>query len=228
MSRASFLRHAGWVSPEDLTLPLVIIGCGAVGSHVALIAAKMGFSNFVLYDADIVEEHNLPNQTYEPEHVGLPKVEALAMVLKRFNPEIRIETNNGFFTEANASALQGFVVIATDNMKSRKLIIKESTFNPAIDGLFEARLGFDYGEVNIVDPLSVIDCDNFVNGLKDDQDIPEGPCNLRICTTLVGIVTSHLVHQMCAAIVAKKQNAEWQYKRKNIFNLTPILQHVSF
>ena len=65
MSQVSFLRHAGWVGPEDLTTPLVIIGCGAVGSHVALCAAKMGFSNFILFDADVVEAHNLPNQTYE-------------------------------------------------------------------------------------------------------------------------------------------------------------------
>jgi hypothetical protein len=209
-------------------MPLIIIGCGAVGSHVGLCAAKMGFSNFVLFDADIVEEHNLPNQTYEPEHVGQPKVEALAAVLKRFNPEIQVECRNEFFTEAYASALQGFVVIATDNMESRKMLIKLATLNPLVDGMFEARLGFDYGEVNIVDPLSVVDCDNFANGLRDDSDIPEGPCNLRICTTLVGIVTSHLVHQMCAAVVARKNSAEWQYKRKNIFNLSPILQHVCF
>lgn len=228
MSRVSFLRHAGWVSPEDLTLPLHIVGCGAVGSHVALCAAKMGFSNFILWDADAVEEHNLPNQTYEPEHVGLQKVEALTLVLKRFNPEVQVEANNGFFTEANAPALRGFVVIATDNMASRKLLIEKTAFNTSIDGLFEARLGFDYGEVNIVDPLNIGDCDNFTNGLKDDKDIPEGPCNLRICTTLVGMTTSYLVHQMCAAIVAKKQSQEWQYKRKNIFSLSPTLTHVSF
>lgn len=223
----SFLRAAGWVSPEDLSFPLVIIGCGAVGSNVALCAAKMGFSNFVLYDNDEVEAHNLPNQTYEISHIGMPKVQALEEILKRFNPEIRVEGHNSLFTEANASALQGFVVIATDNMVSRKFLIEMCTFNCLVDGLFEARLGFDYGEVNIVNPLSVIDCDNFKNGLKDDKDIPEGPCNLRICATLVGIVTSHLVHQMCAAVVAKKTSEDWKYKRKNIFNLTPILTHVT-
>lgn len=224
----SFLRAAGWVSPEDLTMPLVIIGCGAVGSNVALTAAKMGFTNFVLWDNDKVESHNLPNQTYELSHVGMPKVLALEAVLQRFNPEVRVETHDELFAEAHASSLQGFVVIATDNMASRQFLIKLCTFNCAVDGLFEARLGFDYGEVNIVDPLKVGDCDMFANGLKDDKDIPEGPCNLRICTTLVGIVTSHLVHQMCAAVVAKKNNKDWLYKRKNVFNLDPILTHINF
>ena len=228
MSRVSFLRHAGCVSPEDLTVPVVVIGCGAVGSHVALMAAKMGFTNFVLYDKDVVEEHNLPNQTYEVSHVGMNKVEALTEVLQRFNPEVSVESHIEFLTEANASALRGFVVISTDNMESRKLIIKAATLNISVDGIFEARLGFDYGEVNVADPLSVEDCDNFTNGLKDDKDIPEGPCNLRICTTLVGLVSSYLVHQMCALAAAKKESQPWTYKRKSVFNLTPTLQHIAF
>jgi tRNA A37 threonylcarbamoyladenosine dehydratase len=114
--QVSFLRAAGWVTPEDLAFPLIIIGCGAVGSNVALCAAKMGFTNFILWDKDEVEAHNLPNQTYEISHIGMPKVQALEEVLKRFNPEVRVESHNSFFTEAHASALQGFVVIATDNL----------------------------------------------------------------------------------------------------------------
>lgn len=74
----SFLRHAGWVGPEDLNDTLTIIGCGAVGSNLALIAAKMGFHEFDLWDADIVEPHNLANQAYDVEHIGMKKVAALA------------------------------------------------------------------------------------------------------------------------------------------------------
>ena len=57
----SFLRHAGWVGPEDLTDTINIIGCGATGSHIALAAAKAGFHSFQLWDADIVENHNADN-----------------------------------------------------------------------------------------------------------------------------------------------------------------------
>ncbi len=228
MTAVSFLRHAGWVSTEDLTMPLTIIGCGAVGSHIALFAVKMGFTNVHLWDADIVEAHNLPNQTYEPEHIGTAKVLALEAVLKRFNSDVVVSTNNRFFTEADASALQGFVVIATDNMASRQMLIQLCTFNTSVLAMFEARLGFDYGEVNIVNPLSIVDCDNFENSLRSDEDVPEGPCNLRICTTLVGMISAYLVHQICAFVVAQKQSQEWQYKRKNIFNLAPTLQYVSF
>ena len=120
MSNVSFLRHAGWISPEDLQDTLTIVGCGAVGSHFALIAAKMGFHNFSLWDADIVEDHNLPNQAYDVEHIGKKKVEALAEVLKRFNPEVQIETHDTFFTKENKDEIFGPLVIATDTMSSRQ------------------------------------------------------------------------------------------------------------
>lgn len=225
--KPNFLRHSGWVGTEDLIKTLVVIGCGAVGSHVALFAAKMGFTNFVLFDADVVEAHNLPNQTYEPSHIGMKKVEALQAVIQRFNPEAHVTVYDRFFVEADASLLKGFVVIATDSMKSRKTIIEAATLNTDLDGLFEARLGFDYGEVNIVNPLKIEDCTNFSNGLVDDNLVPDGPCNLRICTTLVGLISAYLVHMMCSAISDQKQNLEWNYKRKSIFSLTQNFQHLA-
>jgi len=51
----SFLRAAGWIGPEELQDTITIIVCGAVGSNTALLAAKMGFHNFNIWDADIVD-----------------------------------------------------------------------------------------------------------------------------------------------------------------------------
>jgi len=93
----SFLRHSGWVGPEDFTEPLNIIGTGAVGSHVAVLAARMGFHKFRLWDHDLVEPHNLANQVFDHNHIGMPKVEAVKDVLTRFNPAIMVETHQKFF-----------------------------------------------------------------------------------------------------------------------------------
>ena len=223
MSEVSFLRHAGWVGPEDLVDPIIIVGCGAVGSNLALTAAKMGFHNFVLWDADLVESHNLPNQAYDLVHVGMKKVDALEDVLHRFNPRINITKNTDFLTKENSQGLNGIMVIATDTMKSRYEFHDIIKFNPDIIGVFECRLGFDYGEVNYVDPLNSKSCKNFYSGLRPDSDIPEGPCNLRICTTLVQLVSSYAVHSMCAKYAAKRNNSSWDVQPKTIFNLSPIL-----
>ena len=136
MTTPSFLRHSGWISPQDFTDPLNIIGCGAVGSNLALIAAKMGVHSFRLWDLDLVETHNLPNQAFEPKHIGQNKAEALAEVLQRFNPEIEVEVHKSFFTKDNKDEVDGPLVIATDTMSSRKEIYDTFYMNPSVDYVF--------------------------------------------------------------------------------------------
>lgn len=207
MSRVSFLRHAGWFSPEAAKYPLNIIGTGAMGSHIALFAAKMGFHKFRLWDPDIVEEHNLPNQTYDLEHVGTQKVEALKSVLTRFNPEVEVSTKADYFN--GEEELDGTVVMAVDTMKARGQVLEACFLNPTVEKIFETRLGFDYGEVNVVDNMNPAQVQAFRNTLFDDDKIPEGPCNLKICTTLVGMVSSWAVHTMCDMYASKAQNNTW-------------------
>lgn len=217
--RVSFLRHNGWVGPTDLTSRLYIIGCGATGSNIALTAAKMGFRKFSLWDLDVVESHNLPNQAYDIEHIGQQKVEALGHVLRRFNPEVDVEVNPNFFTSEHRDSVDGTLVLTTDTMSSRKDIYNVFVENPMIDSVFETRLGFDYGELNIIDNNNILECQNWSRTLCNDEDIPRGPCNLRICTTLVQIVASYTVHMMCAKAAADKAEKVWDYKRKTIFQL---------
>lgn len=224
MSNVSFLRHSGWVSPQDLTETLNIIGCGAVGSNLALLAAKMGVHRFRLWDVDEVEPHNLPNQAFEPEHVGQKKVEALAAVLRRFNPEIEVEIHTSFFTIDNKDQLDGPLVIATDTMKSRKEIYNAFYLNPNVSHVFEIRLGFDYGELHVIDNLDPDACDRWNRMLVNDEDVPEGPCNQRICTTLVLLISSYAVHTLCAKYVAESAGETWEPKSRTMFELKPELQ----
>lgn len=218
----SFLRHSGWVGPEDLTETLNIVGCGAVGSHIALLAARMGFQRFNLWDADMVEPHNLANQTYDKEHIRMAKVDALASVLKRFNSQVRVETHNEFFT-ADSEPIDGPLVLATDSMSSRSEIHDVFFMNTDIDHVYEVRLGFDYGELHVVDNINPLACSKWKNTLCRDDEVEEGPCNRRICTTLVSLVSSYAVHNLCARYAAKKQDIDWQYNAKTMFYMSPVL-----
>ena len=67
-----------------------IVGCGAIGSHVAEQLTRMGCSNIHLWDFDTVSPHNITNQIYNVNDVGKPKVEALEEHLKLQNPTIKI------------------------------------------------------------------------------------------------------------------------------------------
>lgn len=204
MSRVNFLRASGWVSQDVLRDTLTIVGCGAIGSNVALQAAKMGWLHFQLWDADTVEDHNLPNQAYGLEHVGQPKVEALKKVLETFNPNCKVTTHNEFFTPEHKDSVKGVLVLATDTMKSRELATEVFAYNCEISRVYEARLGFEYAEIHCIDPMDPNDIDQWRKSIKPDDQVPEGPCNLRICPTLVGVVSSTLVHYMCVQYAERR------------------------
>ena len=216
--RVRFNRHNGFVGPADLTETLNIIGVGATGSNVALTAARMGFTKFRIWDHDTVEEHNLPNQAYDLKHVGEKKVLALAKVLLRFNPNIEVEANDCYFTaEEHGADLEGPLVLTVDTMKAREEITDCFEGNPLINTVFESRLGFDHGTINIIDNISADDLENWRNSLLSDDDIPEGPCGLRICTTMVQAVSAFMVQQMCQKYSAVRKGTEWNPKKKTVF-----------
>ena len=217
-AKVRFNRHNGFVGPTYLYETLNIIGVGATGSNVALTAARMGFTNFRLWDPDIVEEHNLPNQAYDLHQVGTPKVKALAENLKRFNPEINVEANQTYFTAAeHAENLEGPLVLTVDTMKARLEITDGFEGNPLVNTVFESRLGFDHGTVNIIDNLSANDLTDWRNSLLSDEEIPDGPCGLQICTTMVGLIANFLVQQLCQKYSAVRKDEEWSPNKKTVF-----------
>lgn len=83
------------LSPEVFDRRLLVVGLGGNGSHVALAAARMGFSTIVGVDRDVVSESNLSRQVlYTREDVGRPKAEVAAEALGRHNLRSRIETHH--------------------------------------------------------------------------------------------------------------------------------------
>jgi len=224
MLEPSFLRHSGWVGPEQLNRCLHIIGVGATGSNIALLAAKMGWTKFEIWDNDQVEDHNLPNQAYNPEHLGMNKVEALKDVLLKFNPRIEVKTNQKFFNKKDIIDTDGPVVLTTDSMSSRKEIMASCLMNPCVEHVFETRLGFKHGEIAIVDNLDADHVQKWVSTLRRDDEIEEGPCNTRICSTLVNLVASMVVHQLCE----KYSSAVWTPKSRTLIQMDPDVLVASF
>ena len=216
----SFLRHSGWFGPEDAQdKTLNIIGVGATGSWIGLTAARMGFHSFRVFDLDVVEAHNLPNQIYDVSHIGIKKVEAFEQVLTRFNPHITVEKHPYFFeTEKHKDLLSGPVVLTVDTMSARKDIADSFPFNWKINKVFETRLGFDYAEINIIDNFNPTSVSEWKSNLRSDDEIEEGPCNLRVCSTLVTMVAGFTVHKICDMISCNRRDKEFTYEKKTIIN----------
>ncbi|MCL2815919.1 MAG: ThiF family adenylyltransferase [Oscillospiraceae bacterium] len=82
-----FSRNTGILESNIMTdKSAVLLGCGSVGSLVALELAKAGVGKFLLIDNDIFEYHNICRHQCSIMDVGNYKVDALAQRIKHINP----------------------------------------------------------------------------------------------------------------------------------------------
>ncbi len=123
-------------NPEKVKRKCHIIGCGAIGSNVAELLARQGVEDFVLWDEDIVEAHNIVNQLYTDDEINMPKTEALSNHLLKINPAIKIKTKQFYKNEI----LNGYVFSCVDSIKIRQNIVKANLNNTSIKALFDFRM----------------------------------------------------------------------------------------
>ncbi|MGD8821022.1 MAG: ThiF family adenylyltransferase, partial [Anaerolineae bacterium] len=98
-----FLRYSrqmilpGWGEEGQARLAdrtAVVIGCGALGSHVAAHLVRAGVGRLLVADRDFVEYHNLPRQALYSEadaEAGIPKAVAAARRLRQINSLVDVE-----------------------------------------------------------------------------------------------------------------------------------------
>ena len=91
-----FSRNKGILETDVMkTKCAVIIGCGSVGSLVAMELARAGVEKYVLCDADTLEYHNVCRHQCGIEDVGDLKVNALKRKILNINPKANIKTFGG-------------------------------------------------------------------------------------------------------------------------------------
>jgi hypothetical protein len=118
-----YTRQLDIFNPEEFKdLTIGVIGAGSVGSFIVLTLAKMGFVNITVWDDDTVEEHNLPNQFYPLDTIGLAKVMALRKIIKDITG-VEIIANNCRFNSETASKVD-ILISAVDSIEARREIWK--------------------------------------------------------------------------------------------------------
>lgn len=126
------------LNPAEVKERIHIIGCGSVGSTIAELLARYGFTKFNLYDFDTVEAKNIVNQMFTEGHIGMNKCDALADILYNINPESK--KNVRLFKEGwNGQNLSGYVFLAVDNIEVRQKIVDQNKFNMNIKAMFDVR-----------------------------------------------------------------------------------------
>ncbi len=92
---------------------ILLAGCG-LGSTIAVLAARTGFTNFILADGDRVELRNLNRQSFRLEHLGGNKAVLTAGLIREINPQANVDIFPHFITtseEINALVTKADLVV---------------------------------------------------------------------------------------------------------------------
>ena len=171
-----FHRQLGIVKPDDLKVPITVIGVGGIGSPVTIALTKMGCTNVKVYDGDKVEPHNLPNQIYRTKDIGKFKVEALKEIAIEF-ADIDIEA---IPETVEQQKLEGIVICAVDDMDTRIHIWQKLVkFKFQIKLYIEARMGAETFRVFAVKPCDPDDIAKYERELYPSAEAAELPCTER-------------------------------------------------
>ena len=103
-----------------------ILGCGGLGSNIALMLARAGVGTLYLYDFDRIEYSNLNRQNYTIREVGQYKVEATKARLEETLPYVKV---NSFVQRITPESLDEIAersdlfIEAFDNRESKSMVL---------------------------------------------------------------------------------------------------------
>ena len=107
---------------------VLLVGCGALGTHLAEFCVRAGVGELRILDRDFVEESNLQRQSLFTEadaRQAQPKAEAARLALQRVNSDVQISAHIEDFNWRNALKLvDGATLIldGSDNFETRFLL----------------------------------------------------------------------------------------------------------
>lgn len=113
---------------------VAIVGCGSVGSKIAVSLARSGVGTFVLVDGDLLLPGNLVRNELDLRAVGLNKPDALAARIREIRPDAVIESKR-MRLDGQESAGSGDAAL---RRISRCDLIVDSTADPQIFNLCAA------------------------------------------------------------------------------------------
>ncbi|MFA7193479.1 MAG: ThiF family adenylyltransferase [Candidatus Paceibacterota bacterium] len=179
MPELDVIRHLDVFSPQEFgDRRIDIIGVGATGSRIALSLAKLGIRNIHIWDPDVVEPHNVPNQIFGNNHNGQLKVEALKdIILVQTGTEVSVHNERVDGTQR----LGQIVFLLTDTMSSRQEIWKGSLrYRPHVEVIIETRMGSNSGRIYTVNPSSPVEVSGWEKTLYGDDVAEVSACGATI------------------------------------------------
>lgn len=204
-----FSRQLELYDAENEKDKATVIGVGATGSWVSLILSKLGVSEIYMYDMDIIEGHNVPNQLYSVHDVGKLKTamcKKYCDVLGSSNTDInqlsmKVDKDNFILPKEDS-----VIFCLVDSMTARKEIFDMIVDNGRKYTWVETRMGLTGYRIYMIDTTNEKEIEKYRETLYSDDEAEVSACGTSqsIVTTAVQCA-SHAV----GLWLAKKNNAEY-------------------
>ena len=192
-----------------------ILGCGAIGSSAATQICRMGGTNFILYDYDVVDIVNIGVSQYNNNDVDKYKVDALEEHLKAINPNIHVDKFNEAFNEYSYRGENDIAILGFDSMEARleavMTMCKINSAKPKF--IIDGRMGAEHYQQYIFDNPTV---NKYKKEWYSDDIGSVEPCNAKAtsyCSNMSGSFIANAVRKLIT---------NQPYNRKFSFNF-PIM-----
>lgn len=213
-------RQLDILHPDQMNVPITIIGAGAIGSFTTLALAKMGFELIQVFDFDKVEIHNMNCQFFRFSDIGKYKVEALKELVKDFT-NVSISANTQPYTD---QVFSGIVISAVDSMAVRKQIwdmhVKyRNEPLPPTQAIIDPRMGAEVAQLYTMNPRDKADVEDYTKTLYTDENAVQERCTAK-ATMYTACMLSGLVAKSVKDLVTNgpyPRVAMWSIK-ENDFN----------
>ena len=213
MADETYWRQLNILNPNDIKEGIGLIGAGSIGSPTALGLLKMGIRELFIWDFDKVEEHNLPNQLYQKNDVGVFKVKALEKRLKEYIiGDQKIKT----ITKAWDGTIKPIMISAIDSMDERKKIWEKIKDDQNCSLYIEARTGAEMIRIYAFNPNSITAQEFYEKTLYPSSEAEDLPCSARAI-----FYNQFIVAGLIGSIVKKYFKNE-EIAKEIIFNLAEL------
>lgn len=194
-------KDAPWYANSE-NLKIVIAGLGGIGSNALYYLAKTIPANYILFDADFVEQHNIGTQFFSKEDIGAYKVNALQKTIHNMSTA-RIRNNTLPFGEN--SYMTPIFICGFDNMNARKNAFNNWKSKENRELFIDGRMRATYYEVFTVQPGME---KAYEATLFEDGDVDEGPCTFKQSAYIGGLIGARITNILVNYLTNKNANFE--------------------
>lgn len=206
--------------PEKDDAKIHIVGCGSIGSTIAENLARCGVKNFVLWDFDKVEGHNIVNQMFRQQDIGKLKVEALEDILTDINPEIAdsvVLKPDGW----KGKLMSGYIFLCVDSIELRREIVEKHMDSPYVKAVFDFRTLLESAQHYAADWSEHKMKQDLLNSMQFSHEEVAEETPVSACGITLGVATT--VRLVCALGVNNyinfvKGNGIWKFCQIDGFN----------